>query len=163
MFQPKLYYSSSNQNQVFPHDNHYSRNDIWNSPDVPFLVTSGVIQMYLFWWHLDDSRCIFPDVYIQYPDDIWSIPDQSRWSLEYFRCYFNYKCNCVICCFILSSGVLQMSLTVWNGRGAKRVQTRLTENNFKCLIVQKILSKCHTKVVNMIRSYTNTHKFISLI
>ena len=34
-----------------------------------------------------------------------------------------------------------------------KMRTGFTENNFKFMVPQKMLSKCHAKVVNMIRYY----------
>ena len=41
---------------------------LWSTPDVQYMITSGVLQMYIVWWHLEYSRCTLYD-------DIWSTPD----------------------------------------------------------------------------------------
>jgi hypothetical protein len=69
-----------------------SRINICSTPDVHYMLISGVLQMYIIWQHLDYSRWTICD-------KIWSTPDVHsmmisgvlqmyiiRWHLEYSRC-----------------------------------------------------------------------------
>ena len=42
--------------------------NIWSTPDVHYLLTYGVLQMYIIYWHMEYSKC-------QYIINIWSTPD----------------------------------------------------------------------------------------
>ena len=59
---------------------------IWSTPDVHYMLSSGVLQMYNICCHLEYSRCW---LYV----DIWSTPDSH---------------------YLLTYGVLQMYIIGWN-------------------------------------------------
>ena len=89
--------------------------DIWSTPYVHYLLTSGVLHMSIICWHLEYSICTW---YV----DIWSTPYVNYmltsgvlhmyiicWHLEYSICQLYVDIwSTPYVHFLLTSGVLQM-------------------------------------------------------
>ena len=55
-------------NECVEEINQTSRITIWSTPDIHYLLTPGVLHLYIICWHLEHSRCTLYN-------DIWSTPD----------------------------------------------------------------------------------------